>query len=223
MPVVPKLSLGVIVLITLTVSPPVLSAPSALRGQLQPRRAMSGPSVQSVPSFLPSPPRSIFLPMEEGRLLALTNRERTARGLPALFLNLHLREAARAHAREMALGGYVGHTSRYGLGVRDRMALFLRPGPRVGENIAFVQTIEQGHLAFVESWPHMQNILDPAFRRIGIGVATMGQSGIMIAEDFVDVARPRPQPSVHHASAIHSDSRISRASTAPLTLSRSAR
>jgi uncharacterized protein YkwD len=168
---------------------------------------------------------SIFLPLEEGRLLALTNHERAIRGLTPLALNASLRAAARAHARDMALGGYVGHTSRYGLGVRDRMALYLRPGLRIGENIAFVQTIEQGHTAFVESASHRQNILNPAFRRVGIGVATIGGGGpgIMIAEDFTDTAAPRPQLPSHPAWPIHSDNSTSSASTAPVTLSRSAR
>lgn len=214
----PKISVGVIALVTLMAYRPVSSAPVVQRGEVDPVDTQRS---TGSPGFLAPRPFSIFLPMEEGRLLALTNRERVNRGLPPLFLNMHLREAARAHARDMALGGYVGHTSRYGLGVRDRMAQYLRPGPRIGENLAFVQTIDQGHIAFVGSWPHRQNILDPGFRRIGIGVATMGNAGIMIAEEFVDVARPRPQPSPHHASAIHSDSTMSRASTAPFTASRS--
>lgn len=215
----PKL-VGVIALLTLMAYRPVWSAPAMQRGRADPvdARRSTGRT-----AFLAPRPSSVFLPKDEGRLLALTNRERRARGLPPLFLSIHLRDAARAHARDMALQGYVGHTSRYGLGVRDRMAQYLRPGSRIGENLAFVQTIEQGHLAFVESWHHRRNILDPAFRRIGIGVATMGNAGIMIDEEFVDVARPLPQPSPHHASAIHNDSTMSRASTAPLTASRSVR
>ncbi len=103
------------------------------------------------------------------------------------------------------------------------MAKFVRPGPRVGENLAFVQTIEQGHMAFVGSSVHRQIMLDPAFRRVGIGVATMGEAGIMIAEDFTDSVWPRPHPSPQRAWPIHSDNRTSSASTAPFTRSRSTR
>lgn len=215
-----KICIGAIVLVALAASRPVLSAPpiwqnNSERGEVE-QSASTAASQLGAPS-------SVFLPLEESRLLALTNRERAGRGLRPLFLNVSLREAARAHARDMALWGYVGHTSRYGLGVRDRMALYLRPGLRIGENLAFVQSIEEGHTAFVGSWAHRQNILNPVFRRVGIGVATMGEAGIMIAEDFTDSAGPRPQPPSHRAWHTHSDKSTSSASTAPVTRSRSAR
>ncbi len=211
----PKICVGVIVLLTLTASPAVFSATSTEIGEVG-----HSPTIVRMP---PPVPRSVFLPMEEGRLLALMNRERKARGLSPLFLDVPLRSAARAHARDMALWGYVGHISRYGLSVRDRMAKFVRPGPRVGENLAFVQTSEQGHMAFVGSSAHRQNMLDPAFRRVGIGVATMGEAGVMIAEDFTDSVWLRPHPSPQRAWPIHSDNSTSSASTAPLTRSRSTR
>jgi uncharacterized protein YkwD len=214
-----KICVGMLVSATLAVSEPVSSASSAAHGNAERGRAERGLGS----ARLPGASRSAFLPFEEGRLLALTNRERAVRGLPPLSLHVSLREAARAHARDMALWGYVGHVSRYGLGVRDRLALYLRPGGRIGENLAFVQTVEQGHLAFVASWAHRQNLLNPAFRRVGIGVATAGQAGIMIAEDFADVAGPRPQASPHQASPIQSDRSTSSASTAPVTVSRSGR
>lgn len=182
-----KICVGVLALATLAVSEPALSAPSVAHGTGERSQAERGASVARASGA----PRSVFLPVEESRLLALTNRERAARGLPPLSLNVSLREAARAQARDMALGGFVGHTSRYGLGVRDRVALYLRPGGRIGENVAFVQTVQQGHVAFVRSGAHRQNILNPAFRGVGIGVATMGGAGIMIAEDFTDSAGPR--------------------------------
>lgn len=214
-----KVCIGAIVFVALAASRPVLSAPPVSHDNSERGEAERSASAAGMPSGA----RSLFLPLEEGRLLALTNRERAIRGLPRLFLNVSLREAARAQARDMALWGYIGHTSRYGLGVRDRMALYLRPGLRIGENLAFVQTIEQGHTAFVASWAHRQNILNPVFRRVGIGVATMGETGIMIAEDFTDVAGPRPQLPSHRAWPIHSDKSTSSASTAPVTRSRSAR
>jgi uncharacterized protein YkwD len=215
-----KICIGATFLVTFAVSRPVLSAPPVAHDNSERDDVQRSARVATLSS---GAARSVFLPLEEGRLLSLTNRERAVRGLPPLLLNVSLRETARAHARDMALWGYVGHTSRYGLGVRDRMALYLRPGLRIGENLAFVQTVEQGHLAFVGSWSHRQNILNPVFRRVGIGVATMGGSGIMIAEDFTDFAGPRPQLPSHRAWPIHSDNRTSSASTAPITRSRSAR
>lgn len=215
-----KICTWAIILVTLAASRSVLSAPRVSHHDSDRGETERSAKAAALPL---GAPRSVFLPHEEGRLLALTNRERAIRGLAPLFLNVSLRAAARAQARDMALWGYIGHTSRYGLGVRDRMTLYLRPGLRIGENLAFVQTIEQGHTAFVGSWAHLQNILNPVFRRVGIGVATMGGAGIMITEDFTDIASPRPQLPSHRAWPIHSDSSTSSASTLPVTPSRSAR
>lgn len=85
----------------------------------------------------------------------------------------------------MALRGYVGHDTPTGQTVRERLAGLIHPGTRISENVAAVETIEQGHTAFVASPAHLRNMLDPAFHRIGIGVATAGEDGVMITEDFV--------------------------------------
>ncbi len=128
--------------------------------------------------------QSAILPDAEARLLAMMNRERRIRGLSPLIPDVSLRLAARQHARDMALRGYVGHYSLRGQTMRGRLAGFLRPGSRIGENVAMVQTVEEGHRAFVASQPHLQNMLDPGFHRVGIGVTTAGAMGIMITEDF---------------------------------------
>lgn len=86
----------------------------------------------------------------------------------------------------MALRGYVGHGSLDGRSIQDRLGWTVRPGVRMGENVAAVQTVEQGHSAFVASAGHLRNILNPAFRRVGIGVATAGDAGIRITEDFAE-------------------------------------
>jgi uncharacterized protein YkwD len=128
--------------------------------------------------------QSTILPIAEARLLAMVNRERRIHGLSPLISDTSLRVAARQHARDMALRGYVGHDSLRGQTMRARLAGFLRPGTRIGENVAMVQTVEEGHRAFVASRPHLQNMLDPRFHRVGIGVTTAGEMGIMITEDF---------------------------------------
>jgi uncharacterized protein YkwD len=127
---------------------------------------------------------SVVLPEAERRLMAMVNRERRARGLAPLILDTSLRLIARQHAQEMALWGFVGHGAVGGQTIRARFAFYLRPGTRVGENVAVVQTIDEGHRAFVASPAHLENMLDPAFRRVGIGVTTAGAMGIMITEDF---------------------------------------
>lgn len=120
----------------------------------------------------------------EAKLLTMVNRERRIHGLSPLISDPSLRLAARRHAQDMALRGYVGHDSLGGQTMRDRLAGFLRSGSRVGENVAMVQSVEEGQRAFVASQHHLRNMLDPGFHRVGIGVTTAGEMGIMITEDF---------------------------------------
>jgi uncharacterized protein YkwD len=127
---------------------------------------------------------SFILPDAERRLMAMVNRERRARGLSPLILDASLQLFARQHAREMALRGYLGHRSVSGQTLRARLAPYLRPGTRIGENVAMVRTIDEGHRAFIASPAHLENMLDPKFRRVGIGVTTAGDMGIMITEEF---------------------------------------
>jgi uncharacterized protein YkwD len=127
---------------------------------------------------------SVVLPEAERRLMEMVNRERRVRGLAPLILDTSLQLIARQHAQEMALWGYLGHRAVGGQTIRARFAFYLRPGTRVGENVAVVRTVDEGHRAFVASPAHLENMLDPAFRRVGIGVSTAGGMGIMITEDF---------------------------------------
>lgn len=128
---------------------------------------------------------SVVLPDAERRLLMMVNHIRQTHGLSPLIPDPSLRAAARRHSRDMALRGYVGHATLTGQTFRERMAGLVHPGTRISENVAAVQTIEEGHGAFVASPAHLRNMLDPAFHRIGIGVATAGEDGVMITEDFV--------------------------------------
>ena len=131
--------------------------------------------------------QSTILPNDESRLLIMVNRVRQTHGrLSPLIMDPALRSTARRHSQDMALQGYIGHGSLDGRSIQDRLGWTLRPGTRVGENVAAVQTVEQGHSGFVRSSGHLRNILDPAFRRVGIGVATAGDAGIRITEDFAE-------------------------------------
>jgi uncharacterized protein YkwD len=129
-------------------------------------------------------PNSLILPDAERRLTALVNRERRAHGLSPLIPDASLQLIARQHAQEMAMRGYVGHGSAGGQTLRARFARYLRPGTRIGENVAMVRTIDEGHRAFIASPAHLENMLDPGFRRVGIGVTTAGAMDIMITEEF---------------------------------------
>ncbi|HLJ62227.1 MAG TPA: CAP domain-containing protein [bacterium] len=129
-------------------------------------------------------PASTVVPDDEMELLAMTNEIRTARQLPPLLMSAALRTVARDHSRDMALSGYVGHDSPQGQSFLARLADVVRGGTVVAENVTAALTVEQAHNAFIHSPGHLQNILNPAFRSVGVGVATAGAVGFMVTEDF---------------------------------------
>jgi len=132
--------------------------------------------------------------------LCLVNRERTAHGEQPLRLNEDLNHAAQAHSESMAAAGYFEHTSPGGKSFLDRLraAGYIYSNHlayNVGENIAYgsLQDATPGSIvaAWMASPGHRANILNPAFRDIGIGIMPhlprslgAGQAGAMYTEDF---------------------------------------
>jgi len=126
-----------------------------------------------------------YLTSDENKLLTLVNNVRAQHHLGPLAMNPSLRQVARDHSREMILQGYVGHGSPSNESFLDRMARVVPAGTRVGENVAAAQTAEAAHAAFVASTYHLQNMLTPTFRSVGIGIATAGDV-VMVTEDFAE-------------------------------------
>jgi uncharacterized protein YkwD len=129
--------------------------------------------------------QTVFVPDAESALLHLLNQTRRQHGLSPLVTNSVLRMAARSHSREMALGGFIGHGSPSSGSFLNRLSAFLRPGVFVGENVTCAVTVNQVETAFEASPGHLENILEPRFRSVGIGIAT-GALGLLVTEDFAE-------------------------------------
>lgn len=115
-------------------------------------------------------------PALEQSLLDLSNRERTARGLPPLAMNQTLREIARIRSYDMALRGYFSHYTVEGLSVFDLLDGFGFSGSQ-GENIGYnyqdsASSAPAASRMFMGSPPHAQQILNGRYRYIGIGEVT---------------------------------------------------
>jgi len=121
----------------------------------------------------------------ESQLLQLINDARTAHGLSRLYMDPSLRFVAREHSTDMATHGYVGHGTLSGSSFLDRLSPVVRQGA-VGENVTLAQTVEEAHTIFLASTGHLRNIMNPAFHRIGIGVANAGDVGVAVTEDFAE-------------------------------------
>lgn len=151
----------------------------------QPASSETGPALGAIVVPLGAgDPGSEYVPTAEATLLALLNQVRGDHHLPPLVANGNLHEAARLHSRDMAVQGYVGHGSRGGQSFIERLEAFVRPGTLVGENVIVAETPEEANGAFLASPGHLENMLNPRFHAVGIGVATAGRVGLIITEDF---------------------------------------
>ena len=123
-------------------------------------------------------PSAESLPAMAGATLCLLNGERADHGLAPLTPNGKLADAATAYAQDLVAGSYFSHTGRDGSGVLDRIE---RSGylPRdagwvLGENLAWgtgsLATPGSIMQAWMNSPGHRDNILNPDYREIGIGI-----------------------------------------------------
>lgn len=122
----------------------------------------------------------------EATMLDLINTERAGAGLRILVLNTALREAARAHSREMFEQRYFAHDSPTTGTPADRLR---RAGARfllAGENLAYAPTVQVAHQGLMASPGHRANILRPEFGRVGIGVIRSALRGSMFTQEFAD-------------------------------------
>lgn len=122
----------------------------------------------------------------ETRMLELVNRERTANGLEPLTVDPAIREVARAYSTTMFQEGFFAHLDQQGGTPFDRMRAGGVAFRAAGENLALAPTVQIAHDGLMNSPGHRANILNPRFRRIGIGVADGGMHGKMFTQNFAD-------------------------------------
>jgi uncharacterized protein YkwD len=123
-------------------------------------------------------PRAEILPVLEEATLCLLNGERADRGLAPLAPNGRLAAAATAYAQDLVAGSYFSHTGRDGSGVADRIErsgyLPRGAGWMLGENLAWGTGGLATPGAIMQAWMnspgHRENVLNPGFREIGVGV-----------------------------------------------------
>jgi len=137
----------------------------------------------------------------------LTNGERAAAGVAALQWRADVASMAVAHSVEMAQAGTIWHGSFVTQGNLTALNASL-----LGENVGMGGDVATIHTAFMNSPHHRENILDPGFNQVGIGVIVSGGT-VYVTEDFLHsksaaTARPTPvaHPSVPRSSTPRSSS-----------------
>ncbi len=129
---------------------------------------------------------------EEARFVELTNAERLRLRLPPLEIDPVLVEAARRHSREMAEKDYFSHESptpelktpmrRYlaALGARPDYAM-------VAENLFYCSRVDvnRGIQALLESTYHRENMLNPAYEYVGVGIHEGRDGSFWVTQMFL--------------------------------------
>ncbi len=141
----------------------------------------SGPPVDSGSAAPPSGATSL-----EDQVLALTNQRRAMGAncggqvfgaAPALRMNETLRGVARAHSTDMGTRNYFDHNSLDGRTPFQRMMAAGYNSSPMGENIAAGNaTAEATVTQWMNSPGHCRNIMNPGFRVLGVGYATVAGS-----------------------------------------------
>jgi uncharacterized protein YkwD len=125
------------------------------------------------------------------------NAARASYGFAPLVLDASISAVAYGHAADMATYNYFSHTSRTGMTYRQRLTAGGISYGYSGENICYLgygggvtATLDWCHAQFwAEPYPgggnHKDNILNPNYRRVGIGIA-VGGNRVYVAWDFTD-------------------------------------
>lgn len=130
-------------------------------------------------------------PSDEANFVAQINALRATRGVPALQVDAGLTAKARSWAGTMAGRGTISHSS-----LTDGITATWR---KLGENVGMGGAVDGLEAAFVNSPRHYDNLVDPAFGSIGIGVVRNAAGLLFVAEEFMQVQTPAASPAVSPA------------------------
>jgi uncharacterized protein YkwD len=147
-------------------------------------------------SFTPAPAVSAASDMVQYALNQV-NAARASYGFAPLSLDSAITAVAYAHAADMLANGYFSHDSLDGTTYKQRLTNAGISYGWSGENACYLgygggvqATLDWCHAQFwAEPYPgggnHKDNILNPNFRRIGIGIA-VGSNKVIVVWDFTD-------------------------------------
>jgi uncharacterized protein YkwD len=157
------------------------------------RQAFPPPVAYKPKPVLP-PPGIKYLEQVEDLVFEMTNQARQAKGLAPLIKDAELRQVARAFSNDMLVRRFFDHTTPDGVEFDDRiMDQYSHRVFMVGENIWFASGYHFANLqrlakVIVDDWMtspgHRDNLLDPEFTHLGVGVSVRHQT-IRATQEFV--------------------------------------
>jgi hypothetical protein len=125
--------------------------------------------------------------------LATINSFRQSKGLAPFQLDSQLSGLAQQQAQVIANNGQLSHTPNLSAGITANWT-------KLGENVGMGGNLDIIWSAVLNSAPHSNNLVDPAYTHIGIGIVIVGNTQ-WVAHRFMGVAAappvdvtPQPQP-----------------------------
>jgi len=122
----------------------------------------------------------------ESQMFKKVNQERRKLAITELVWEPDLVPVARAHATDMWERRYFSHYSPEGKDVGDRLKAAKAKFSFAGENLALAPTVSTAHTGLINSQGHRENILEPGFKKIGIGVIDNSIYGKMFVQVFTN-------------------------------------
>lgn len=122
---------------------------------------------------------------DEAAFVAKINELRANKGLAPLKVSANLTDKARAWSAGMSAAGKIWH-STLSDGVTEDWK-------KLGENVGMGGSVDGLHRAFVDSPRHYDNLVDPAFSHVGIGIAMNG-STIYVSQVFMQLMSVKTLP-----------------------------
>jgi hypothetical protein len=135
----------------------------------------------AVSSLFPAPAQADSAG-DEASFVAKINELRGSKGLAPLQVNANLAAKARAWSTGMAAAGRIWHST-----LSDGITEDWR---KLGENVGMGGSVDGLHRAFVNSPHHYENLVDPAFGFVGIGIVMNGDT-IFVTEVFMQLMAPK--------------------------------
>lgn len=125
----------------------------------------------------------------ERRMVERVNIERGARGIPPLESHPLLSELARKYSQRMAASGRVDH--ELDRPMQERILKVLPHTCTFGENVARNTSVEYALSDLMTSKGHRDNLLNPDYEMVGIGIVQGKNDSLYITQEFARRCEPR--------------------------------
>ncbi len=122
-------------------------------------------------------------------MVSLINQEREKNGLPTLEIDNEVAKVAGVKSQDMVDNDYFSHYSPTYGSPFEMLDSFGIKYLHAGENLAGNNTVDNAHVALMNSSGHRQNILNADFTHVGIGVRSSERYGYIYTQMFI--SKPR--------------------------------